>query len=224
MITPLYPLPNTVLFPKTPIHLHIFEEHHQAMVRDAMAGDRKLTVALAHAEVESEYESIENVHEIACLGLIETFEELENGDYDVVVVGLNRVRIALETQRFPYLMAEVENVRDISRDECSDALIVRHDRINGLFTRFVELAAEGAMMPEKNREAGRIMPQMDFELLVNTVAMTLNITSEQKQGLLEMDDLFNRCDLLCAILQQQIETLDIIRRFDHLKPDAPHFN
>jgi Lon protease-like protein len=75
-----------------------------------------------------------------------------------------------------------------------------------------------------NPEAEDVVMQMDFELLVNTVAMTLNISIEQKQGLLEMDDAFQRCDLLSAILQQQIETLEIIRNFEHLKPDNPHFN
>jgi len=218
MITPIYPLSNAVLFPKTPIPLHIFEDHHQAMIRDAMAGNRKLTVSLMHGEVESEFTGIENMHEIACLGLIETFEELENGDYDIVVVGLQRVRIVRETQRFPYLMAEIEDLPDIEHGESTDALTARHDCINGLFARFVELATDG------NREAGKIIKQMDFELLVNTVAMTINITAEQKQGLLEMDGSFQRCDVLGAILQQQIETLGIIRKFEHLKPDNPHFN
>ena len=218
MITPLYLVSNAVLFPKTPLPLHVFEEHHKAMIRDAMEGGRKLTVALLNSEVEDEYAGIDSVHEIACLGRIETFEELEDGDYDIVVVGLSRVRILRETQQFPYLMAEVEDVRDIDRDEGSDALIIRHDRISGLFARFVELATDG------NRNVVSVMPQMDFELLVNTVAMALNITTEQKQGLLEMDDSFQRCDMLNAILQQHIETLDIIRRFEHLKPDIPHFN
>jgi len=218
MITPLFPIHHAVLFPKTPIPLHVFEEHHQAMIQDAMAGDRKLTIALMHGEVESEFAGIENVHKIACLGHIESVEELEDGDYDIVVVGLRRVRIVRETQQFPYLMAEIEDMPDIGHDECSDALVTRHNRISDLFARFVELATDG------NRDAGKIMPRMDFELLVNTVAMTLNITTEQKQGLLEMDDAFQRCDILDVILQQQIETLGIIRRFEHLKPDHPHFN
>jgi len=218
MNTPLFYLSNAVLFPKTPMPLHVFEEQHLAMVRDAMAGNRILALALLHGEFESECTGIESVHEIACLGRIETFEELEDGYFDIMVVGLRRVRIVRETQQFPYLMAEVEDVPDFAHGENPDMIAIRHDRICGLFARFVELATDG------NREAERIMPQMDFELLVNTVAMTLNITAEQKQGLLEMDSIFQRCDFLCAMLQQQIETLGIIRRFEHLKPDNPHFN
>ena len=188
------------------------------MIRDVMAGDRELTIALLHGDVAPEYAGVDSVHEIACLGRVETCEELENGDYDIVVVGLRRVRIIRETQQFPYLMAEVEAVSDYDRSDCLDALIDRHNRISGLFARFVELATDG------NRDAESVMSQMDFELLVNTVAMTLNITTEQKQDLLEMDDSFQRCDVLSAILRQHIETLGIINRFEHLKPDNPHFN
>ena len=217
MITPLFPLSNMVLFPKTPIPLHIFGERHQAMIRDAMAGDGELTFALLHSEVESDYAGIENMHEIACLGRIEACDELDDGNYEIVVVGLRRVRIIRETQQFPYLMAEVEVIPELDYGDYSDSLTDRHDRISRLFARFVELATGG-------NEVGGIMPQMDFESLVNTVAMALNISAEQKQGLLEMDGAFQRCDILNAILQQQVETLDIIRRFEHLKPDNPHFN
>ena len=188
------------------------------MIRDAMAGDRELTFALLRGETEFEYPGIESMHEIACLGRIETCDELEDGNYDIVVVGLRRVRIVRETRQIPYLMAEVEAFPESNYGDHSDARTSRHNRICGLFVRFVELATDG------NREAGEIMPQMDFESLINTVAMTLNITSEQKQDLLEMDDAFERCDILSAILQQQIETLAIIRKFEHLKPDNPHFN
>ena len=218
MITPLFPVPNAVLFPKTPMTLHVFEEHHLSMIRDAMEGDRELTIALLNSDIEDVHACIDSVHEIACLARIENFDELEDGDFDIVVVGLRRVRIVRETQQFPYQKVEVKDAPEFDYDECSDALVARRDLISRLFARFMELATDG------NRDIGSAMPQMDFELLVNTVAMTLNITSEQKQGLLEMDDAFQRCDILNAILQQQIETLDIIRRFEHLKPDIPHFN
>ena len=218
MNTPLFPLPDVVLFPKTPIPVHVFEERQQAMIRDVMAGNRELTIALLHGDAEAEYSGIDSVHEIACLGRIESCEELDDGDFDIVVVGLRRVRIIRETQQFPYLMAEVETVSDIGCGGDSDAVSTHCNRISGLFARFVELATDG----EGDTEG--IVPQMDFESLVNTVAMALNITTEQKQGLLEMDDLFHRCEILNAILRQQIETLDIIRRFEHLKPDNPHFN
>lgn len=207
-----------VLFPKTPVPLHIFEDHYRTMVEDAIAGNRELVIALLRDDSSAGYTGIESVYEIGCLGRIESCEEQEDGKYDIVVTGLYRVQIVREAQQTPYPMVEVEVVDDLSRSEFSDELIVRHNQMSSLFTRFVELAVG------ENKGAKELMPQMEFNSLINTVAMTLNITMEQKQDLLEMNDPFQRCDVLNTILEQQIETLEIIRRFEHLKPDRPHFN
>jgi Lon protease-like protein len=65
---------------------------------------------------------------------------------------------------------------------------------------------------------------LDFESLVNMVAMTLNLSMEQKQALLEIDELPLRCDMLIPILQQQLEALVIVRRYEQIKPENPSLN
>ena len=67
-------------------------------------------------------------------------------------------------------------------------------------------------------------PAPDFESLDNMVAMTLNLSMEQKQALLEISDIVLRGDMLVPILQQQLETLLIVRRFEHIKPENPSMN
>ncbi|MDR1727557.1 MAG: LON peptidase substrate-binding domain-containing protein [Acidobacteriota bacterium] len=224
MIVPLFSLPDVVLFPKTPVPLCVFEERYRKLVEDAIAGSRELVVALLRDESESGYTGLGDVCEVGCLGRIESCEEQEDGKYDIVVAGLRRVRIVREARPFPglprppYPLVEVETLDDVPRGDFSDELIVRHNMISGSFARFVDLATG------EGKSAHELMPQMEFNSLINTVAMTLNITLEQKQDLLEMDDPFQRCDSLVAILEQQIEMLEIVRRFEHLKPERPHFN
>jgi len=232
MIVPLFSLSDVVLFPKTPLPLRVYEDRYRRMVEDAISGNRELVVAMLRDESEAGYTGMDSVHEIGCLGRIESCEEREDGKYDIVVAGLHRVRLVREARQFPglarsqphphpplYPMVEVEVLDDFPRGDFSDELIARHNRLGGIFARFVELATG-----ESGGGARELMPQMDFHSLINTVAMTLNITMEQKQELLEMDDPFQRCDTLVAILGQQIEMLEIIRRFEHLKPERPHFN
>ena len=93
MIVPLFPLPNVVLFPKTPVPLYIFEERYRTMIRETIAGSGELVIALLRAGAEANYSALSMVNEIACLGKIETYEELEDGKYNIVVVGIHRVRI-----------------------------------------------------------------------------------------------------------------------------------
>jgi uncharacterized protein len=218
MIVPLFPLPNVVLFPKTPMPLYIFEERYRTMVREALAGNGELVIALLRTGSESTYVSVSAVHEIACLGKIESYEELEDGKYNIVVVGTCRVRIVREVQHSPYQMVEVEKIEDTASDELSEDAVGRHNHLGSLFAKFTELATG------VNQHALELMPQLDFESLVNMVAMTLNLAIEQKQALLEINDPSQRCDVLIPILQQQLEALTLVRKFEHIKPEHPHLN
>jgi hypothetical protein len=218
MIVPLFPLPNVVLFPKTPMPLYIFEERYRTMIRETLAGNGELVIALLRAGSESNYTSVSAVHEIACLGKIETYEELEDGKYNIVVVGVHRVRIIREVQHSPYRLVEVERVEDAAYDERSAGIVERHNHLGGLFAKFTELAT--GVKPH----VWELMPQLDFESLVNMVAMTLNLAIEQKQELLEIDEAPERCDALIPVLQQQLETLILVRAFEHIKPENPNLN
>jgi len=219
MIVPIFPLPNVVLFPKTMVPLHIFEERYRAMTRDILAGDRMLVTALLCEGWENEYEKSPAIHDIACLSKIETYEEMEDGKYNLVLSGVQRVRVVRELPHSPYRLAEVEELKDAACDEFSADVIDRRNRMSGLFARFAELAATSG-----NSHTADIVSQYGFETLVNTVAATLNLPAQEKQGLLEIDDLTQRCDVLIPILQQQLEVLVLIRRFDHIKPTDPSRN
>jgi uncharacterized protein len=218
MIVPIFPLPDTVLFPKTVIPLHIFEERYRAMTRAALKGDRQIVMALLREGWEAEYSRSPAVHEIACLGRIETYEELEGGKYNISLAGTHRVRLIREIQHTPYRLAEVEKLTEIVCDDLSEAVISRRNHLGGLFARFRELATK-----EKYR-AVELMPQFPFEALVNTVASAIRLPAETRQELLETDDIVRRCDALIPILQQQLVTLIFVRRFEHLKPEEPENN
>jgi Lon protease-like protein len=218
MIVPLFPLPNVVLFPKTPMPLYIFEERYRTMVREILSGNGELVIALLRAGWESNYSGISAVHETACLGKIETYEELEDGKYNIVVIGIHRVRIIREVQHSPYRLVEVERIEDAAYNEHSADVVERHNHLGGLFAQFTELATG------MKQHALELMPRLDFESLVNMVAMTLNLAIEQKQALLEINEAPRRCDALIPVLQQQLETLILVRKFEHIKPENPHLN
>lgn len=218
MIVPLFPLPNVVLFPKTPVPLYIFEERYRTLVRETLAGDGELVIGLLRAGSESNYADLSSVHEIACLGKIETYEELEDGKYNIVVIGVQRVRILREVQHSPYRLVEAEIIEEASYDEHSEGVVKRHNQLSALFAKFAELATG------VKRQTLEFMPQLDFESLVNMVAMTLNLAIEQKQELLEINEAPLRCDELIPVLQKQIETLILVRNFEKIKPENPSLN
>jgi uncharacterized protein len=218
MIVPIFPLPNVVLFPKTLLPLHVFEERYRTMTREVLAGDGQIAIVLLREGWETNYEGNPAVCDVACLGKIETFEELEDGKYDIVLAGLQRVRLIREIQHSPYRLAEAERLADLACDETSPDVIRRRNHLGGLFTRFAELATGGKY------KTVELVPQLHFEAMVNMVASTLNLPAQEKQLLLEMDDMTQRCDVLLPILQRQLETLILVRKFENLKPEDPSRN
>ncbi len=219
MITvPIFPLPNAVLFPKTLMPLHVFEERYRRMTREAIKGDGQIAIVLLREGWEADYDNAPAVHDVLCVGRIENYEELDGGKYNIVLAGVHRARLIREVQRFPYRLAEVEPLDDTAADELQGDIIGRRNHLGGLFTRFTELAMEG-----KHRVV-ELVPQLGFEALVNMVASTLNLPAEEKQMLLEMDDVVLRCDSLIPVLQQQLESLIVVRTYEHLKPEDPSRN
>jgi len=218
MIVPIFPMPDVVLFPKTLLPLHIFEERYRIMTREALAGNGKIVMTLLQEGWETNYHGNPAVHDIACLGKIETCEELDEGKYNIVLEGVHRVRLIREIEHSPYRLAQVEHVSDMDYDDLSDEIIERRNHLAGLFTRFTELATSGKV------PASDLVPQDRFEALVNMVATTLNLDPQEKQVLLEMDDIAERCDILIPVLQRQLEALILVRDFEHLKPEDPGNN
>jgi uncharacterized protein len=218
MVVPIFPLPNVVLFPKTVMPLHIFEERYRAMTRAAIEGDGTIVMVLLRRGWEGEYHGNPAVHEIACLGKIETYEELEGGKYNLLLTGVQRVRLVREIRNSPYRLAEVEHSVEAPYDEHAEENVRRKNHMGALFLRYTELAVA------EEQRAAQYLPQFSLEALVNRVASILNLPAEEKQALLEIDDLTQRCDVLLPVLQGQLEAVMLARRFEHLKPGDPTRN
>ncbi len=216
MIVPIFPLPNVVLFPKTAIPLHIFEERYRTMVKAALAGNGKIAIVLLRRG--SQLSARPAVFDIACLGKIETYKELEDGKYNILLAGVQRVRLLQEIENSPYRLAEVEPVRELKLDDQAPEMVRRRNHLDALFIRFNELMTAG------RRRSKPVVSQLDFEALVNTVATTLNVPPESKQVLLEANDVAVRCDMLVPLVQQQVEALVIARKFEKIKPRDPNLN
>lgn len=218
MIVPVFPLPDLVFFPKTVIPLHIFEERYRLMTREALEGERRIALVLLRQGWESAYRGSPPVHEVACLGKIESHEELEEGKYNIVLSGVARVRLVREVRSIPYRLAEAELIRELVYDDEGVDVIRRQNQLGGLFTRYTELSTKGKY------RAVELVPQLGFETLVNVVATIVNLPASEKQELLEMDDLFRRCDVLIPLFRRQLEALSLVRGYEHLKPADPNRN
>ena len=191
---PIFPLPNTVLFPNVFLPLHIFELRFRKMVTDALLGDRIIGMTLLRPGWESDYEGRPAVFSVGCAGLITHSETLEDGRYNIVLRGLQKFKICGEDNGQGYRIARVNGIAE-PVDE------VTRLAIQGSRGRLEELLTQSA----KNENAeGRLPKSVSDEDLVNALAQYLDIDAIEKQALLQTEGLAKRCESLIELLEMKL--------------------
>lgn len=212
---PIFPLPNTVLFPRTFLPLHIFEPRYKQMVTDVLGGSRQIGMALLQPGWEDNSQGNPEVFGTGGTGLITEYKNLEEGKYNILLNGCYRFRIMEFTQEEPYRIARVELLKEIvpsgrEANEIANELALSIDKLN----------AE-KVFSEVNLN---LSDRLDFTTLVNSICSSLNLSVYDKQQLLEIDNLKTRAKTILAVLQQHISRGRFVSKFSHLKPDDPSVN
>jgi Lon protease-like protein len=120
----LFPL-NTVLFPGTPVTLHIFEERYKRMFRRCITQQEPFGVVLIQKGLEA-LGPIAEPFSIGCTARITFVEELEGGRLNVIGVGGERFRITSVNRDLEYLVGNVE-ILPLDYEPQQDLLLAGRD-------------------------------------------------------------------------------------------------
>lgn len=93
---PIFPLPGTVLLPRTFISLHVFEPRYRAMLEDCIESYRVMAVAMVDPDAPPDRWDRPALHPIAGVGVLRRSARLPDGRYNIVLEGLARVDIRQE--------------------------------------------------------------------------------------------------------------------------------
>src|SRR5690349_21556526 len=86
---PLFPLPGAILFPRAQLPLHIFEPRYREMVRDAIDGAGRIAM-IQPQRLDDDNQA--PLYAAGCLGEVVSIEELDDGRFNIVLLGTNRFR------------------------------------------------------------------------------------------------------------------------------------
>ena len=196
-LLPLFPLPNLVFFPETRLPLHVFEPRYRQLVTDVVASDKRFGIVLLRPGWEADYLGAPAIHAIGTLGEIEQAVPLDDGRFNILVRGQMRFRIVGEVSGDPYRTARVIAQPQEARD-ASDAYAQRM-WLAELAKQYLHYLPEQTGVPE--------IETVGLEALANALIMSLNLDVEEKQRLLENDDLIARAETIGEDLQTRIESL-----------------
>lgn len=193
----LFPLPNLVLYPHVMQPLHIFEERYREMVEDALAGDKLIAMAVLKPGWEHDYDSRPPVGSYACLGKIVAHHRLDDGRYNLLVLGLHRVRIDHELEPVrSFRQASVEILDDDydskSADECE-----LQQRLVAAFRNNLPCECETPEQLEK-----LLSGELPLGLLTDLAAYTLPLETAVKQELLAECNVATRAQILLAQVER----------------------
>jgi len=128
---PLFPL-NLVLFPGTPLPLHIFEPRYRQLLADCLVGDRRFGIVQPGMGTEAPDRGA-----VGCVAEIRANEQLPDGRSHIVVLGGARfvVQHVLDDPA-PYFVGLVEEFLEQSGTAPQPATLTE---VRALFVRYYEL-------------------------------------------------------------------------------------
>jgi Lon protease-like protein len=189
---PLFPLAGAILFPRSQLPLHIFEPRYREMVSDAVDGAGRIAMVQPH-RIDDDNRA--PLYEVGCVGEIVGLEELEDGRYNIVLLGSNRFRLIRETEVDAlYRCAEVD-IEAFDDDEPPPLALAERAEVEREARRLGDAMGLAVDWNAVNR--------LDDELLVNAIAQVAPFDAGAKQALLEQATLAARADLLVQLMQFQ---------------------
>ena len=190
MRVPLFPLPAAILFPRSQLPLHIFESRYREMVRDAIDGAGRIAMIQPH---RLDDDNRAPLYAVGCLGELVGVEELEDGRFNIVLLGSNRFRLVREAEVDAAYRCAVVDIGAFDDDEPPPLAMIQRAEIEREARKLGDalgLAVDWAAVT-----------RLDDEMLVNAIAQVAPFDIGAKQALLEEPTLASRADLLVQLMQ-----------------------
>ena len=192
-ILPIFPLSNFIIFPKTTVPLNIFEPRYIDMINDSMKSNK--LIGMIQPKKASDDLTLPVLHNIGCLGKITSFKETEDGRYLIELKGLIRFEVIKEIEsikKYRQYRVDFKRFEDDLKDKkeqlkFSDLELIFKD-LKTLFEK------RGFIINWKELE------KQSLDETINALAMASPFSLEEKQVLLEAENLNLRKNKIAEIL------------------------
>ncbi len=158
------------------------------MVEDALRADRTIGMVLLKPGYEDDYRGRPPIYPLGCSGRIVEDERLEDGRYNILLLGQSRFRVLEEREGEPYRLAVVEELPDPVGDESF---------LEGLRGRLLKVISRLSDSPD----VARLDADVPHAALVNGLSQGLDLPAVERLSLLDCDTLEARAHRLVELLE-----------------------
>ena len=199
---PLVALRETVIFPEMIVPLQVGREKSVNALNAAVAEGGPIALVTQRRAEQEEIDDPSELYSIGTLAKIAQVVQLQDGTVRAIVQGQGRLRVHGFTTTDPYLRASVEELSD----EVPDGLEIQA-LMRTVQAQIEQYVASGAPVPPEAAVAARNISEPG--LLADMVAYSPDMSTEQRQEMLETVDVVERLKLVSNFLAHQIEILEL---------------
>lgn len=199
----ILPLRNTVLFPGVVIPITAGRDASIQLIKDANAGNKIMGVVAQKDELV-ESPGIEDINRVGTVARILKMLKMPDGNTTVIIQGTKRFEVDSITQEKPYLRATTKNVdedRSQVNEQEFEAII---DSIKSMALKIIKIH------PNLPSEASFAIKNIESSaFLVNFVASNMNLEVNEKQALLNENNLKERALLTLKYMTKEMQKLEL---------------
>ena len=201
-VLPLVALRETVIFPEMIVPLQVGREKSVKALDKAVNGDSLIALVTQRQAEREEIESTDELYDVGTLAKIAQVVQAQDGTVRAIVQGQQRLRLLGFESTKDYISANVQVIDDEAPEDLEVQALVR--TVQGQIEQYVQ---SGAPVPPEAAVAARNITEPG--LLADMVAYSPDMTTEQRQELLETLDVVERLKLVSTFLARQVEILEL---------------
>ena len=201
-VLPILPLRNTVLFPGVVLPITVGRDKSIQAVNDAYKGE-KLIGVVAQKDAAIEEPVAEDLCTIGTVAKIVKLIKMPDGGTTIIIQGKKRFALGEMVPGVEYFKGAIQILPDQPIPD-SEEFKAQVSTIKDLATQIIQLS------PNIPTEAGIVLKNIENPtFLVNFVSSNLNSELQEKQHLLEMDQVQERTVQLIKILQKELQFAEL---------------
>tara|TARA_B100000073_G_C23530205_1_gene491694 strand:- start:105 stop:743 length:639 start_codon:yes stop_codon:yes gene_type:complete len=191
---PVFPLSNFIIFPKTTVPLNIFEPRYIDMINDSMQSDK--LIGMIQPKNSLDKKNRPELYEIGCAGKITSLNETQDGRFLIELKGLTRFKNVkeIETEK-KYRILEV-SYKKFYQDLLNEKEEIKFSDLELIFKDLKSLFEKRGFIIN-----WKALEKQSLDETINALAMASPFTLEEKQILLEAENLDLRKNKIAEILK-----------------------
>ncbi|MCF8079246.1 MAG: endopeptidase La [Desulfobacterales bacterium] len=201
-VLPIMPLFDAALFPKMVLPLVVMQAESIQLIDEAMAKDRIIGLVVSKSPEQGSTPTEKDLAAVGTSALILKMAKTGDNRAQLLVQGISRIRLTEFIKGKPYLQAQIEKIE--APEKLDKEIEAMMSNLVSQFSKVVELSpgfpSEMAQMAGSIQEAG---------ILADMVASTLNVTAEEKQKILETENIKKRLREVTRMVSHQLEILEL---------------